>query len=694
MKDWRGIDLAHLDCLPRSIVTILRDYAFPTSFSEDGIRKAVHCQEDLTIITPERSEQLQIAATLALLNSRLANTSAMIVVRTSREARQIHHFLNPLDVNHIEQYEHEYVFSHRLVNSTIRVASTFMNFKGNCYPSSTNCIIITSYNHLLRNYLYRRSNLPELKRKATLPLVNAYIFVDPLNENGNFDMKDLDSILFLRRNTTISKNRVHFVSPGILTIKQMKKIFQTKTIIEVTESNQENVDLTAEIDTRDFIKKDLPFQILLRSFSGHPTIKQLLQRLKKNVNFRVQISKTTLTGKNEELDEIIEEEFHVILESFTKTKQISKSGKDILTLISHGGEFTGRYNLTSFGKKFLIASTYFEEIKKDPLAIIALIQEKISNNVLDWDGISGIFHTFTIGRIAYDDLQVLIDKLETRELAEDDEIFKSVFSEKTNYSFFKIHKLLSCYQEIMSQTAKKRFSLIGSMISANFDYVDDVTGKKDKEAILQAIKEELILACEPLTATQIMLNLSLRKKEVTEALTKMELESDSFQTVVVKPPKGRSVKYYSVSEIPIHYFKECANCYYYESNRCNFWTEVAEIAERKIPEKSLPYLQTKNLQRKTVACEFYQEVETMDIKISIPEFYQSTQTDFVSFDGKDGEEFAHHCPNCSEEGEKVHIEGFGSNVFPQQGAMPTKCSRCGSSFKLVQEKLETNSKGN
>ncbi len=682
--------MAHLGCLLRSFVTILRDYAFPTGFSQEGIRKAVQCQEDLTINTPKTSEQLQIAATLALLNSRLANTSAMIVVRTTKEAKQIHNFLNPSEINQLEQYEHEYDFSHRLTNSTIRVASTFKKFKGNCYPSSTNCIIITSYNQLLRNLLYRRSNFSDLKRKVSLPLVNAYIFVDPLNEKGNFDLIDLDSILFLKRKTAKSNKRVHFISPGILTKSQLLKSFQTKSIIDVTESNQENVEITEVIDTRDLLRSILPFQILLRSFSGHPTKKQLLLKLKDSINYRLQINETTLTGKNEELDKIIEEEFYAIFKLLNKSNKTLHSEKETFALISHGENYTGRYNLTPFGKRFLVASTYFEEIKKDPLAIITLIQEKISNNVLDWDGIARIFHTFTIGRIAYDDLQVLIEKLETRELNEDDAIFKSIFSGKTSYSFFKIQKLLSCYQEIMSEKAKKRFSLIESLISSNFDYVDDESGKKDKEAILQAINEELTLACEPITAAQIMLNLSLQKKEVTDALSKIELQSDSLQTVVVKPPKGRSVKYYSLSEIPFYYFKECGGCYYYENVRCNFWVEAEEIAERKIPEKYLLYLLTNKLRRKTVACEFYQEADTMEFNISIPEFYQSTQTEFVSFGGEDGEEFAHHCPNCLKEGKKVYIEGFGSRAFPQQGAMVNKCSRCGSSFKLIQEKIEIN----
>ncbi len=688
MKRW-VVDVTHLEHLPKSIVTILRDFTFPNGFSKEGIRKAVLCEEDLTIITSEISEQMQIAATLALLNSRLANTSAMIVVRTTREARLIYQFLNPMDNNQINQDFHEYDFSHRLVNSTIRVASTFMKFKGNCYPSRNNCIIITSYNHLLRNLLYRRSNLPELKKKVSLPLVSAYIFVDPLHKNRNQIGNIFDSILFLKRKNFGSKNRMHFISSGILSKTQLQKAFQTKTIIEVNESNPTNFDFSTDIPTRDLIKSYLPFQILLQSFSGHPTKKQLLSRLKKSLFYKLHVSKISHSTKSGYLKDILEDEFQAIFESLIKTNQNFESGEETLALISHGDSYTGRYYLTPFGKKFLIASTYFEEIQNNPLTIIALIQEKISNKTLEWEGIAQIFHTFTIGRIAYDDLQVLINKLETKELSEEDICFKSIFSESIIYSFFKIHKLLSCFQEAMSETAKKRFLLIGKVISSNYDHMDVKNGIKDKAAILQAVKEELMLASEPLTTTQIMLNLSIQKEEVNEALAKIQLESESLHAIVAKPPKGRNVKYYSMNEIPIHYFKECGNCYFYENTRCNFWTEIAEIAERKIPEKYLPYIQTNKLQRKTVSCEFYQEAKLMDFTMTISEFYETTPKDFINFAGEDREKFAHYCPSCwLEDGEKIHIEAFGSASFPQQGAMPNRCPRCGSSFKLGQEKLE------
>jgi len=55
---WRIVDVTQLDHLPKSIVTILRDFAFPIGFNKEGIRKAVLCEEDLTIITSEISEQM------------------------------------------------------------------------------------------------------------------------------------------------------------------------------------------------------------------------------------------------------------------------------------------------------------------------------------------------------------------------------------------------------------------------------------------------------------------------------------------------------------------------------------------------------------------------------------------------------------------------------------------------------------
>ncbi|MHA1126560.1 MAG: hypothetical protein ACTSO7_13640 [Candidatus Heimdallarchaeota archaeon] len=674
----------YLECLPKSFVTILRDFAFPNGFSAEGIRKAVNCKENLTIIASEITEQMQIAATLALLNSRLANTSAMIVVRTTREARLIYQFLNPMDNNQIDQDFLEYDHSHRLVTNTIRVASTFMKFKGNCYPSRNNCIIITSYNHLLRNILYHRSNLPELKRKVSLPLVSTYIFVDPLNESRTQLENIFDSILFFKRKSNYSKKRMHFISLGILSETQLRKAFQTKTIIEVNDYNSNDFDF-ADISTKDLINSYLQFQILLSSFSGHPTKNQLLNRLKNSIFYKLQINNSI---KPTNFDEVLEEQFHAIFDTLIMPNQEDELEETSLSLISEGENYTGRYHLTRFGKEFLIASTYFKEIQNDPLTIIGLIQDKITNKALEWDGIAQIFHTFTTGRIAYDDLQVLIEKLETKDLPEESINFKLLFPASNSYTFFKIHKLISCFQEIMSEKAKKRFSLIGKVLSSYDTFSDFDDRIKDKETILRAVKEELTLASEPLTKAQIIMNLSIQKEEVIEALSKLELQSESLNTIVVKPPKGRKVKNYSLNDIPSYYFKECGNCYFYGSTRCNYWTEAAEIAERKIPEKYLPYLEVKKLQRKTVACEYYQEESILDLEIPIEEFQSNfIPKDFVDFTGESGEEFAHYCRFCLEEdGIKIHIESFGSSVFTQQGAKPSKCPRCKSSFKLMQRK--------
>lgn len=675
--------MTHIDSLPRSITTILRDFAFPQGFEIEDIRKAVFCEEDLTIITPETAEQEQIAATLALLNSRLANSSAMIIVKSSQEAKRIYQFLNPIDVSQEEHIDLDFDFSHRLINNTIRVASTFTKFKGNCYPSSTNCIIITSYNYLLRNLLYRRSNSLDSKRKITLPLVSTYIFVDPLHENrtGKVTTNIVDSILFLKRKTFRSKNRMHFISPGFISKDQLQKAFQTKSISEVTDNQPDDFDFATDLGTRIFIKLNLPFQILLRAFSGHPTKKEILSRLKKNITYRLLTVENSCSVERGKIDRIFEKEFHRIFSSLTK-----KVEHEELELITKAGKKTGRYCLTPFGKEFLIASTYFEEIQKNPNVILQYIQEKMTNNVLDWDAVAQIFHNFSYERVSYDDLQVLIEKLETKKELENDIHFKMVFSKDNSFVLFSIHKLLSCFQETMTETAKKRFSFIGKTISSNYSFIDVESGKKDKESILQAVKEELLFANEPLTATQIMLNLSIQKEEVNEALTKIDLQIESLQIMVVKPPIGRSVKYYSSKEMPIHFYKKCGNCYFFGSKKCNFWTEVMEKAERKVPERFLPYIKTKSLQRKTVACEIFLEAETMDFTLPISDFYHLIPTDFISFTSGGDEEFAHFCPFCLKKGEKVHIKAFGKTAFPQQGAIPNRCSRCGSSFKLEQTK--------
>jgi hypothetical protein len=307
--------------------------------------------------------------------------------------------------------------------------------------------------------------------------------------------------------------------------------------------------------------------------------------------------------------------------------------------------------------------------------------------MLNWEGVAKIFHYFTSGRIAYDDLQVLIQRLETKDKQEEDDL-KSIFSKKSTYSLFKIHNLLTCFQESLSESAKKRLSLIGKFVFSNYEGMELGSSLKDKMAILQAVKEELLLANEPLTKNQIMVNLSLRKGDVTEALTKIELQNEALQTILGKPPKGKSIKYYSFKEFPTHYYKKCGDCYFYGKNKCNFWTEIMEKAERKVPEKFIPYAQTKTLQRRTIACEVFQEAETMEITMSLSEFYDSTPTDFVSFTNDGEGEFAHYCQFCLKEGHKVHIKAFGSTEFPQQGSIPNKCPKCGSSFKLEQERLE------
>ena len=80
--------------LPISITTILRDYPFTCDTNKDVIREAVRCEKDIFFCDIEPTEQLQLAATIALLSARLSNQTAMIVVRTSEQAKNIYNYIN------------------------------------------------------------------------------------------------------------------------------------------------------------------------------------------------------------------------------------------------------------------------------------------------------------------------------------------------------------------------------------------------------------------------------------------------------------------------------------------------------------------------------------------------------------------------------------------------------------------------
>ncbi|GAJ01253.1 unnamed protein product, partial [marine sediment metagenome] len=157
---------------PISFTTILREYPFPDEIDLDIIRKTVKRETDIFFYGIIPPDQISLAVTIALLSARLSNQSAMIVVRTSEQARKIYNYVN-------SEKEQSDLFSRKHL-AGIKIASTFSKFKGNSQPLAANKLIITSYSTLLRTLLYRKSKDDSLKKKVQLPIVDAYIFVDPL----------------------------------------------------------------------------------------------------------------------------------------------------------------------------------------------------------------------------------------------------------------------------------------------------------------------------------------------------------------------------------------------------------------------------------------------------------------------------------------------------------------------------------
>jgi len=690
-----------VNALPKAITTVLRDYPFPTGVDKDSIRKAVSCDEDMLFVTPDLDEQLHIAVTLALLNSRFANSSSMIVVRTTDEARMIFNILNPHHQTNpsIESLPNEDL-SFPPDRYAIRVASTFSKFKGNSYPSANDCLIITSYDCLLRNLLYRKSSDIKLRNRINLPHANAYIFVDPLGENSSirkarksFTTLDIDGIRFFKRNTNNLNIRMHYISPGIVPIKEQKHMLKVATVDKISGNHEIyfNYDLSRE-SLKEELQAVLPYLILLRLYSGHPTKKLLIKRIQNSINYRLLQSIQKTRDIQKHLQEVL---FGILFQSTKSSKGLLKLCQGSLgnfALISKIDEKSGRYFLTPFGKKFLIASTYFKEIREDPIGVLLNIKNRTQNDTLDWYCVSEIFHNFTDGKLAYDDLQVILGRLKTKDNDEDEVIAKILSRTQDSYAIFKVSILLASLQEHMTSEAKKNFGLISKAIGQNLDIMDaPLIGNKDRLAIEQAVKEELEYATIPMTQTQIALNLSLLSSDVEQALVSLEKnDSLSLKTVTGKPPKGKRVTYYSTKEIPEYFHKKCGDCYYYEKNHCNFWQDVKEIAERKVPKEMLDYITTSILRKDTIACEVFLDEKTIEMQFSMDEFYRSNPKRFEGQTEEGEEKYTHFCRFCYDErGEMIPLKAFGNAAFPQQGSKPIRCPRCGSSFKLIQERIRS-----
>ncbi len=697
-KKKREINMRFVNALPKAITTVLRDYPFPRGVDNATIRKAVSCDEDMLFVTPDLDEQLQIAVTSALLNSRFANSSSIIVVRTADEARKIFTMLNLHQETNFstENLSNEgfYPLSNKYA---IRVASTFSKFKGNSYPSANDCVIITSYDCLLRNLLYRKSSDVKLKNRINLPHTNAYIFVDPLRENDSlrrtrksFTTFDIDGILFFKRKANNQNIRMHYISPGLVPLDEQKNMLIVTTAVKISGDHEFyfNSDLNPEVLKEEF-QSVLPYLMLLRLYSGQPSKSKMIQRIQNSLICRLLQNISKLEASHDFLQKML-------IEILFKPRNFSeglfdKYQKSLgdFALISKVRENSGIYTLTPFGKKFLIASTYFKEIREDPMGVLLNIKNRTQNDTLDWNCISEIFHNFTDGKLAYDDLQMVLGRLKTKGNDEDEVIAKILSRTQDSFTIFKVSILLASLQEHMTPEAKKNFGLISKAIGQNLDLMDvPLIGKKDRLAIEQAVKEELEYATIPMTLTLIALNLSLLSSDVERALVSLE-KNDllSLKTVTGKPPKGKRITYYSTKEIPEYFYKKCGDCYYYEKNHCNFWRDVRETAERKVPKEKMDYITTSMLRKDTIACEAFLEEETIEMQFSIDEFYRSNPKRFDGQTEEGEEEYTHFCRFCYDErGEMIPLEAFGTAPFPQQGSTPTRCPRCGSSFKLIQER--------
>ncbi|MGC9778485.1 MAG: hypothetical protein HZR80_04525 [Candidatus Heimdallarchaeota archaeon] len=129
-----------------------------------------------------------------------------------------------------------------------------------------------------------------------------------------------------------------------------------------------------------------------------------------------------------------------------------------------------------------------------------------------------------------------------------------------------------------------------------------------------------------------------------------------------------------------------ATATHFNKNCCNFWREVRDTAERKVPKDKMGYISTSILRKNTVACEAFLKADILEIHFTIDEFNKIVPKRFDGYSADGEEEFTHFCPFCSERKEKVPLKALGNAAFPQQGSIQTRCSRCGSAFKLVQER--------
>jgi len=259
--------------LPISITSILRDYPFPSKPDKEIIREAVHCEKDIFFYGIPTTEQLPLATTIALLSARLSNQTSMIIVRTSEQAKAIY--------NHINSNEkHQSINNSKKTLAGIRIASTFTSFKGNSQSLASNKIIITSYNTLFRNILYRKSRDDSLKAKIQLPSVDSFIFVDPFDENRylnraskSWTFNDIDSILSLLPKREKTNIRKYYVSVGLIPVEDIRIGFSDSVY------SSSEIDLSIYLNLKDINLQNILLRfVLINLYSGSPSKKELMMK--------------------------------------------------------------------------------------------------------------------------------------------------------------------------------------------------------------------------------------------------------------------------------------------------------------------------------------------------------------------------------------------------------------------------------
>ena len=666
--------------LPISITTILRDYPFPSKSDKEIIREAVHCEKDIFFYGIPTTEQLSLATTIALLSARLSNQTAMIIVRTSEQAKAIYNYINSNE-------EHQLIDNSKKTLAGIRIASTFTNFKGNSQSLASNKIIITSYNTLFRNLLYQKSRDDSLKAKIQLPSVDSFIFVDPFDENRYLNratkswiFNDIESILSLLPKRKKTHVRKYYVSVGLIPAEDIRIGFK-----DIVFSSSE-IDLSIYLDLKDINLQDVLLRfVLINLYSGSPSKKELIERILKTTH--IQLYQAESKKSNLEMKQLLKE---LIFDSkFWQGISLFDSLQEKLlgtfALIRKDQNSYSRFTLTKFGRQYLIASTYFQEMLNNPIKIITSIRKKTENEIIDWKLAQEIFFEFTKGQLQFEDLRFLLSSKEHSK-EEKESIEKILSSSKNSFLLFRVTQFLNCFREQMTQDTQENLNYLNKTMLKSYDFDNSPSvGKKDRQALKRALKELLINSDQPITQNKICSMLIINDHEAKQAIQDLIKNGFQVKSITAKPPKGRSRTYYTCKEFPLHFKVVCGDCHWYEKKRCTFWQRTKEIAERKVSSEN-HIRATETLRSNTVGCEHFIEKEKVIVIYSVEEFYDDTPKSFTGYSSDKKEMYVYLCSNCFKEGREIVIEDFGTGEKPAQGSKPVCCPVCNATYKLIQKR--------